>query len=333
MIERIENPRIVGSEEISRLISDGIIPVIQFSEKAYDRKILKNIDSLCINFGESLEVRFYGHYNSDFDASWLEFLPNVANLSIDCMQSIRNEAALEKLENLKKLSFGIYDFEDREFLSRLKLDKVEKLVVGDNHKNCFDLSSLSKCRNLVELFISGHTKGIQSIGALPKLQVLTLGSIPKKQDLGFVNSLANLKRLTILLGGRESISEITNPNIEELEIIRVRGFGELDNIDRFKKLNILEIEDQIRLKRLDFEKSLPSLKYLRIANCKELDTIEGIERLRNIEHIRIYKTNLDLEKFVKQSFPKTLKILAVYTGKSKIDKKLRQTLDEMGFLE
>ena len=98
--------------------------------------------------------------------------------------------------------------------------------------------------------------------------MLSLGHISKKQKLGFVSKIRSLRRLVIILGGREDISEIQHDSLEELEILRVLGFNNIESVDSFPSLRSLAIEDQIRLESIRFSPSNRNLESLRIFNCK-----------------------------------------------------------------
>ena len=81
---------------------------------------------------------------------------------------------------------------------------------------------------------------------------------------------------------------------------------------------------------------MPELKYLneiKILNCKNLVLIDGLTKLSNLEHLRIYGTSLDDSSFIDQQFPSSLNIFAFYTGKNKKDKVIRQKLDGLGYIE
>jgi protein phosphatase 1 regulatory subunit 7 len=331
--ERINNPTLIDFDHLQNLINEGKNPIIQFVEPSYDETLLKTLDKACLHFGEQLEVRFYGYYGDVFDASCLKLLPNVKNLSVDCLTEIVNEDEILYLDHLIHLRLGIYNFDKTDFLSRFNKQNHLTLTISDNDKNNLDLSSLNEFQSLRELCIVGHTKNIEVIGELINLESLTLSKISKKQSLDFVSDLKNLKHLRIILGGRESIEEIDNPAIKNIEIIRVRGLAELGDLARFPKLRSLHIEDQIKLKHINF---MPELKYLneiKILNCKKLMLIDGLTKLSNLEHLRIYGTSLDDSSFIDQQFPTSLNIFAFYTGKNKKDKGIRQRLDELGYTE
>jgi len=333
MTERINNPQSITKEEIDAIISDGKSPVIQFSEDGYSPSLLKKIDSLCEIYDEELEIRFYGHYGETFDASILCHLPNVKKLSVDCLQHVENHEEIGKLQNLKSLSFGVYYFEDMEFLSRLNLKSLNRIVIGENHKKNIDLSYLSECKVLEELYIVGHTKHIDVLASLPKLKKLSLGSIGKKQNLLFVNEIDTLESLMLILGGRESFEEVNNPNLKKIEIIRVRGLERLGDISRFPKLSYFQIEDQIKIKEVSFANLLISLTDLKIITCKSLTRLNGINKLESLSNLRIYSTDIEINDILSEELPKSLKVFAFYTGKVKKDKEIRTILDSRGFSE
>ncbi len=331
--ERINNPTSLDFDYLQNLINEGKSPIIQFVEPSYDEVLLKMLDKACLQFGEQLEVRFYGHYGEVFDASCLKFLPHVKNLSVDCLTEIVNEDEIIYLEHLSHLRLGIYNFDKTDFLSRLNKRNHLTLTVGDNNKNNLDLSSLNEFQSLRELCIVGHTKNIEVIGELTNLESLTLSKISKKQSLDFINKLKNLKQLQIILGGRESIKEIVNPAIEKIEIIRVRGLAELGDLARFPRLRTLHVEDQIKLKNLKFTPELNHLNEIKILNCKNLALIDGLSQLSKLDHLRIYGTSLDESSFIDQQLPSSLSVFAFYTGNNKKDKVIRQKLDDLGYME
>ena len=333
MTDRINNPANITEQEVDAILSHGITPVIQFSENCYPPSLLKKIDSLCKNYGENLEIRFYGHYGEAFNASALCLLPNVRNLSVDCLDRVENPEMIGKLQNLKSFSFDIGNLDDREFLSKLHLESMTKICIGENHKKNIDLSYLSQCRVLEELFIVGHTKNIDVLSSLPKLKKLSLSSIGKKQNLRFVNEIDALQSLMLILGGRESFEEVNNQNIEKIQIIRVRGLNRLGDISRFSKLRYLQIEDQIKIKELSFIKPLATLTDFKILNCKALARLHGIDMLENLRKLRIHRTDLEFDDILSKKLPTSLNVFGFYTGKVKIDKKIRTILDSRGFSE
>jgi hypothetical protein len=194
----------------------------------------------------------------------------------------------------------------------------------------FNLEYLRAYRNLTFLFIGGHTKNIEAIGELENLEYLSFHSL-KNTPVPFINKLKKLKTLKFILGGRENIHEIGENEIENLQIVWVRGFNDISNISNFRKLKTLQIEDNIQLKTVDFDSELPYLNDLKILNCKTLSSLTGLENLSSLHQLRIYKTALDFDKLIMQPLPKNLKTFAFYTSKQKIDKDIKAKLEMKGY--
>jgi hypothetical protein len=81
-IERIGNPTSIDRAAIETNIAAGTHVVLQFVEPCYTPELLNTINNLCGEFGEKLEVRFYGHYQTQFDCSFLRRLPDVVVVSV-----------------------------------------------------------------------------------------------------------------------------------------------------------------------------------------------------------------------------------------------------------
>jgi Leucine-rich repeat (LRR) protein len=244
---------------------------------------------------------------------------------------IENEDAIARMPNLRKLSFGVYHFDDPPFLATLDLTQITRLVLSDNKKKNFDLSPLENCTNLDELFLNGHLKSIAALSHLPKLTKLSLGSIAKGQKLKFVNEIPNLDKLTIILGGRENIDEIEHASLNGLEVVRVRGFNYLGDLSRFPNLRRLRVEDQIQLRNVSFTGS--NLEEVSIHNCKNLDRLDGLLDLQGLRHFRTSRTKLDLDSLVEANWPDSMETVAVYSGSEKWNVRARSILDEKGFGE
>ncbi|MCB0410643.1 MAG: hypothetical protein KDD29_10520 [Flavobacteriales bacterium] len=304
--------------------------VLQFVDKTYTDKILADINELCSKFDESLCIRFYGHYSKQFDCKTLLKIPNVKCLYIDCLQSVDNLQLLKELSNLRSLSIGIYDLQDTEILNSDNLKGLTELIVTDTKTKALNLDYLRDFRNLKSLRIGGHTKNIDAVGELSELEFLSLNSV-KKVPVNFINRLKKLKTLNFILGGRDNLNEIEENEIENLEIVWVRGFNDLSCISKFPKLKTLKIEDEIQLLKVHFDNIFPDLTDLKILNCKTLETISGLKNLPKLSSLIVYQTKVDFNNFMQQELPKALKYLGFHTTKSKIDKEIKTTLESKGY--
>lgn len=330
---RLQDITTVDRSYIESIIAQGDRPIIQFSTPGYSTELLQQIDALCSEFGAKLEVRFYGHNWTSFDASSLTLLPNVAWLSIDCLRSVVNLNALFQLTRLRRLSLGIFELNQADILDRLQADALEELYVCETRKSEIDLSSLARCHSLSRLYIAGHTRGFDSLAESHSISELTLRSIPKKQSLGAVSRMRGLRALTIILGGRADIEEISHPQLRRLEIVWVRGLASLGSLTRFPALERLRVEDQLKLLSVDFETTPSELHDLQIFNCKNLEKIGGLAHLSKLKTFRIGRTKLDFEKLLEAGLPASLRCVAVYTRRKKIDEAMRQRLDALGYTE
>jgi Leucine-rich repeat (LRR) protein len=301
---------------------------VQFSDKNYTDAILSRLNELCAKYDTNFCVRFYGYYSSKiFDFEELRKIPNVKCLYVDCLTKAKNIQALSELANLKELSLGIYELEDTEVLRYDNLKNLISLSVGEAKTKALNLKYLENLTELKSLVIAGHNKNINSIEKLFRLEHLRLHAL-KNTALDFVNSLGKLKTLTLQLGGRENIREIGENEIEELKIIWVRGFSDIDNISNFKKLKKLWLEDNIKLSSIRFDQKFEYLEELSIFNCKTLSTLEGLENLTALKTLSVSRTNLDFEDILKQKLPKTLETFDIW---EKAGSKLQKQIAALGY--
>ncbi|MDX2411321.1 MAG: hypothetical protein QNK34_05125 [Woeseiaceae bacterium] len=328
---RITDPQKVSREHLNEVLGRGVNPTIQFSNPGYSPRLLKKVNKLCAEYGDKLEVRFYGHDSGAFDASILEFLPDAQWLSVDCLMSIDNEGAIASLPNLRKLSFGVYHFDNPSFLATLNLAQISRLALSDVKKKNFDLSPLAQCVELEEFFLNDHIRNIAAISHLPNLTRLSLGSIAKRQTLEFVNEIPKLEKLTIVLGGRENIDEVEHPSLSELEILRVRAINDLGDLSRFPSLCRLHIEDQLQLRSISFIGS--DLEEVSVHNCKNLEQLDGLLELKHLREFRTSQTKLDFDSLLEANWPASMKSVAIYSGSEKWNRRARQVLDERGYGE
>lgn len=329
---RITDPQTIDTDFIDRELIAGKEVIVQFSDKTYDDKKLAQLNELCNKYDRNFEIRFYGHYSTSFDFNTLLKIPNVKSLYVDCLTKAHNVEAISRMQNLQKLSLGVYELTETEILNFENLRKLSELIVTETKTKAFNLAYLRDYKNLKLLIIGGHSKNIEVVGELENLEYLSFNSV-KKTPVPFVNKLKKLKTLKFILGGRENIHEIGENEIENLEIVWVRGFNDISNISKFKKLKTLLIEDNIQLQSVHFDTELPTLNDLKILNCKTLSSLTGLEHLPLLHQLRIYKTALDFDKLIKQPLPSMLKIFAFYTTKQKVDSKIKATLEKKGYSE
>lgn len=324
---RIDSPEVIDPASVAKLIDAGERVIVQYSKRGYSSEQLSHLNQMAKIHGRHFEVRFYGHYSDVFDASVLQLLPDVQCVSIDCLVKASNLEALSGLHNLAELSLGVFELDDASILRYCNRSSLQMLSLGDTRKCNIDLGQLVTCGDLKRLHTTGHTRNIQALCNLSSLRDLSLSSIKRKDDIGFVSTMRDLRALRLILGGRVSIAQLTAPRLESLEIIRVQGLEDIGDLGRFENLERLSVEDQLRMTRIRVGAN-SKLADVGIVNCKNLKTIEGIEGLTALSSLRIYKTAIDYEEFVSRSLPDRLETCFFGTGSSKRDSEIRNDLEK-----
>jgi len=327
---RINDPEPAAMPEIRKRLEVGESLIVQFSGAFYTSAQLQQIDELCATYGERLNVRFFGHYKSTFDANVVRSIPRVVSLNLDCLVNAENVHAIADLPRLQHLALDILDLQNPDVLRFEGLRSLRSLAVGDTRSARIDLGPIAECTFLESLRISGQTHGLDALAELPELRDLTLRSIPKRASLGFVCRIAKLTSLGIVLGGRDNIDEIVHPTLRALELVRIRGLSDVGDLTRFPALATFQVEDQIRIKTIGFPEGCACTS-LRLLNCKTLSSLQGLERLP-LRELRVYGTSLDADSLI-PTLPSTLEICAIYTGKEREDRRIRQILDQKGYRE
>jgi hypothetical protein len=328
---RLQNPTAIDRSQIESILADGNRPIVQFSAPKYSSAFLEQIDAACAEFGAKLEVRFFGHYGS-FDASCLTYLPNVATLSVDCLDSATNIEVLFSLRSLRQLSLGIFRLDRPDILDRMHLENVEKLFVCETRKSNIDLSPVRRSRALRQLHIAGHTRGFATLAQADTISKLSLRSIPKKQSLGVVSDMRGLRTLSLVLGGRADLEDVVHEELEALSVIWVRALASIGSLTRFPALTDLQVEHQPQLETIDLTSASPSLRRVAIFNCKNLRTLGDIAHLRELVELRISSPAVDFEDLLR-SPPPSLRCVAFYSGRKKWNDAMRARLDAAGYVE
>jgi hypothetical protein len=315
-IGRITNPNALSPMEIVRACEQHEQLVVQFDNpEAYTSARLQLLNEACRLVQGRLQVRFYGHYGTRLDATSLRHLPDVCNLSVDCLSEIVHEEEIGRLSKLRQLSFGVFELNRPDFLDAIDLSRVVRLVLTENRKRNIDLSPLVRCRSLDELFIHGHSKGIDAITGLPRLRKLGLGAYAKTHQLDFIAAIPGLKELKLILGGRTDVDDLSNTTVEMLQVLRVRGVATLGDLSRFPALSALRIEDQLRLSRLDL--SGPKLERLQLFNCRNLAELSGLDMQNGLREFVASGVTLDLNALRDRDWPATMKSVRLFSGSKK----------------
>ncbi|WP_426076073.1 hypothetical protein [Janthinobacterium sp. PSPC3-1] len=321
----IQNPAELDAAEIGAAIAAGRQVLVQFDTLGEPEPLLPELDALAATHGAALTIRIYGYDPRVFDTRILRALPHVASLSIDCHRNALYLETLGELHHLKRLDLGVYELAQTDILQLENLHGLEHLSLGESAKNNIDLAPLRHYTRLSTLAIEGHAGHIDTLAGLPALTRLSLYRIKNKVALDFMSGIAQLDRLLLQLGGRESIQEIDAPRLNKLEIIRVRGLEDLGDLGRFPLLRQLWLEDQIKLTQLDVRDN-PLLERLHLLTCKGLERLDGLALLPALHTLTVSETRLDFDALLAGGLPAALTDMRFRTGKVRRDEEIRAML-------
>lgn len=164
---RITDPQEIPLGEIEQKIAEGYRVIVQFSELGtYPESILTKLNNLAKIYARQFEIRFYGHYFREFDASVLQALPDACCVSIDCLRKAHNLETIAALTHLKEFSLGVYELQNPDILAMPIMQQLESLSISETAKAHFDLAPLQHCTQLKQLFNAGHAKNITALAML-----------------------------------------------------------------------------------------------------------------------------------------------------------------------
>jgi len=327
--KRVQDPRDINDFSVPDRVARGEDLIVQFGESGYSPELLTQLNELCKTSEGKLEIRFYGHHNTEFDCSVLSYIPDVRYLSIET-QETSNLHTLSCLHHLCGLALRIYYLENPNILDLVDLANLEELSLDETRISNLDLQYLSSCPKLRSLHIHGHKKNIEVVSLLSQISYLALSGM-KQVPLGFVNSLPILRMLNIHTGGRKDILEIDNQNIQVLLITRVLGLSELGDLGRFPKLTRIGIREQKQLDEINFSEANVNVEDIQAWICKSLSAIRGLKYLDHLYSIDIRQTSIDFHSFIQHEFPTSLTEFSFSTGRIRADREIRNILQENGY--
>lgn len=329
-MSRITDPKAIDYEFLETELNKGRHITLQFSRKVYSSQMLNEIDLLCKKYNDNFCIRFYGHYTTGFDVNTVLKIPNVKNLYLDCLLDAKNVKALSELDNLSELCIGIVNLDDVDFLNYNNLSSLKTLSFWATKSKRISLEPLANYSKLTELNIDEHTRHIEAIGSLVNVEKLYLRAI-KKVSLRFINEMKSLDSLKLLLGGRTNINEIDRSEIKHLSIDWVVGLNNIDSIFKLPKLEKLSVFTLKQLQVVNIREVNETIKDLMIADCKNLNKIEGLNKLEHLTNLWFSRIGVDFEELKEYVLPKSLEFLDYRVTSNKRDKEIKLMTESMGY--
>ena len=232
-------------------------------------------------------LRIYSHDWDQADLSFLARMPSVARFSADCLDTAANVEYVAELPQLRELRIGIYDLTDFDFLDRIPAE-IEVLSLGQTRSKRPSIAALQRFRQLRHLTLDGHSKGLDRVGELGRLEELTLWHYSNPR-LEFLKHLNRLRRLEVNLGGGLDYSAIgLAPSLEELHLIWIRRLEDLSFVGQMSSLRFLMLDRLAQVRRLPDMSGLSNLTKLTITKLKSLESLAPIATAPSLEELRCF---------------------------------------------
>jgi len=252
------------------------------------------IQQACAALGDRLEVRFYDHFEEEFDASVLDHLHGIRRLSIDGLPGLRYPEAVGRLPKLTSLRFGPHRVDDAKILSAVGVHRLVHFTLAGTPTPAIDLSPLADASSLRSLRLLGYGKNTEAIGHVTSLSELALQP-SSKFSLEFINRLVSLESLKFVLGNATSIRSIgALPALRDLSFREVRNLEDLCDLQRFPCLRRLQLSDQPRVTELHVGRRNEALEHLYLYSVPRLHALKGFSMLPAVKSLFAYDSRLDL---------------------------------------
>jgi Leucine-rich repeat (LRR) protein len=305
------------ASEITALASETHFNEIQFATPP-SRDALETLEKEILKKRQDFEVRFYGFYRSVCDLGFLQFIPSVSKLVVNCLSGpIENVERIGDLQRLTSLKVGITQLRDFSFLERLP-PLLDTLYLEEAQSKKLSLKAIVRFSRLRRLYIERHHKDLESIGTLPNLQSLVLRSITVP-SLSFLTPLSSLRVLNLKLGGTTKLDELSELlNLRELEMWQVRKLEDIRVVASIPKLETLKLQDLPNVTKVPSLASCSSLKTVFVKHLKNLEDLSSIAEAPHLEHFALTGSSKCLpEAFMPFVNHQTLKDIWVGLGSAK----------------
>ncbi|MGB0953604.1 MAG: hypothetical protein ACPG31_10280 [Planctomycetota bacterium] len=230
-----------------------------------------------------VELRVFG--NVAVDLRFLEAMPSLQKFTVNGCEHVENLECLGLLPDLKELSLGVFSLEDFDFLERAP-EGLKCLSLERSSSRRPDLSHLKRFGELEELYIEGHTKGIEILSGLMGLKKVTLRSITVK-DLSFLRDLPRLWSLALHLGGTTCLEGLRGmTSLMDFEACQVRGLADLDVLSSFTGLQSLRLQSLPRMLRIPCLSDSVHLRKIHLENLKGLKDFRALQGAPGLEEFR-----------------------------------------------
>ena len=325
---RINFSGLLTLEEVKVLASTPTLQTLQFDSPVHpdnwpllEEHLFSKRPDVCL--------RAYDHYSRGCNVSFVKQIPSLQNFKADCLRKASRLQALETLPNLRHLAIGVDELDSFNFLSNVSTG-LKTLTLGPTLSVKPDVSVLSRFKQLEELFIVGHHKGLPVLSSISTLGRLRLSSL-KSPNLDFLPKMPNLWSLEFMLGGTEDLSAVSGATgLKHLEISSVRRLRDITFISDCTTLQHLVLEQLRQVELLPKMERLTNLKWLTVSDLKGLESVDRIREAPALEVFSGSAGNLRPEDFRVALQAPSLKRATVYFSSWKKQREFDEIAAEYG---
>jgi hypothetical protein len=314
--------------EIYVLASNPSLRFLQFDQPV-DPKNWSLLERLLFSNRPDVALRVYGHHKDECDLSFLAELPSLRRFYADCLNEAVSLETIKELHHLEHLSIGVELLESFDFLNSVT-SKLKSLSLGPTISSKPTLSVIPRFSELRELGVSGHTKGLDLLAAVPSLETLRFSCL-KSPNIEFLSELPRLCSLSFLLGGSEDLSAIAHvKGLKDLELTRIRRLHDISFISRCIELQRLVLDQLRQVEHLPDMVPLTKLRRLTVADLKGLKSFDPLGAAPALEVFSGSSCGLKPEQFRTALSSPSMRRATVYFSSQKDERTFKEIAAVIG---
>ncbi len=233
----------ITDEKIAEILSQNTDRVqVDFFGQKLTANAWKRLNDTVFKQKPEIGLRIYSGIETDLD--FLQYLPNVQNLSIES-HNVKNIEQLTALKQLKILVFYVRNHENFDFFETLK-SPIETLYLGtDENKSAkWDISPITNFKNLRFLQIERYNKGLlKIIPQFKQLEELSLRSVAKLDSIDFIAQQKSLTKVRLDACGIEDYEPLANmTQVKALVLYKPAKLQTLDILSQMTGLQFIYLQ-------------------------------------------------------------------------------------------
>lgn len=331
--DRVQFYRSLTAAVIAELVANKKLKVLQ-TPNPVDIRTWRLLNDQFFAVRPDVELRIYGHYEKLCDLTFLEKMGNVRRFEANCLMEATGVESIAHLKKLESLSIGIYGLESFEFLRDLDTTQLTSLSLAATFSKKPSLSIIAHCAGIKQLYIEGHSKDIEVVSNLIRLQDLTLRSVTVP-SLAFLRGLTELWSLDIKLGGTKNLDDLScMPGIKYLELWQIKGLSDLTPIGAMTGLQFLFLQALRNVQQLPNLSRLSALRRICLENMKGLKDLTFLMTAPALEElVHVSAQGREPQQYADLIAKGTLKRLIVGFGSNRKNNELRAMMNKAGVQE